>query len=76
MEEKTNIERLFKDSMIIKDEDKFISETNIFESLSSLQDKDEYNKSLQKIIFDFSNELDIILKGLELFYEVNKDETI
>ena len=68
MEEKTNIERLFKDSMIIKDEDKFISETNIFESLSSLQDKDEYNKSLQKIIFDFSNELDIILKGLELFY--------
>ena len=72
MEEKTNIDKLFKDSMIIKDK----SETNIFELLSSLQDKDEYNKTLQRIIFDFSNELDIILKALELFYEANKDETV
>ena len=49
-----------------------------FDSLISLKDtnRDEYNKSLQNIIFDFSNELDVILKALELFYEFNSDETV
>ena len=71
MEEKTNIEKLFKDTMVLE----VGVETNIFDSLN-LQDKDEYNKSLQRIIFDFSNELSVILKALELFYEVNTDETV
>ena len=74
MEEKTNIEKLFKSDFITglgEDGPKF-------ESLISLKDanRDEYNKSLQNIIFDFSNELDVILKALELFYEFNKDETV
>ena len=38
--------------------------------------KDEINNNLQKTIFDFSNDITIILKALLLFFDINKDETV
>ena len=74
MEEKTNVEKLFNSDII----GSLGEDGPKFDSLISLKDtnRDEYNKSLQNIIFDFSNELDVILKALELFYEFNSDETV
>ena len=38
--------------------------------------KDEINNNLQKYIFDFSNDINIILKALLHFYDINKEETV
>lgn len=69
---KTSIE------LCISDNTKNIPTQEIPDDITLLQgsNKDEINNNLQKYIFDFSNDINIILKALLHFYDINKEETV